>query len=124
MIHGQREELLLGWTCQERKQSRDSGRRLVAFSLLVVSDQVGVKVLGIQFLFFWEACTFSVSLTSSASQVSVGDSSCSVGVCISTWALELGFLVSNPGLASSWLCDLGPFTQLLCNDDDDLLSLL
>lgn len=44
-----------------------------------------------------------------------GQLSCSVGVCISTWALELGFLVSNPDLASSWLCDLGPFTQLLCD---------
>lgn len=53
-----------------------------------------------------------------------GQLSCSAGVCISTWALELGFLVSNPDLASSWLCDLGPFTQLLCNDDDHLLSLL
>ena len=43
---------------------------------------------------------------------------------MSAWDLELGFLVSNPGLASPWLYDLGPFTQLLCDGADDLLSLL
>lgn len=124
-VHGQREELLLGWTCQERKRSRDSGRRLAAFSLLVVTDQVGVKVLGIQFLFLLGSVyLLRFSDLICLSGVRGGQLSCSAWVCLSAWALELGFLVSNPGLASPWLCDLGPFTQLLCDGDDDRLSLL
>lgn len=78
-VRGQREELFLGGLLRNGSRAK-TRRRLAAFSLLVVTDQVGIKVLGIQFLFFLGSVyPLRFSDLICLSGVHGGQLSCSVG---------------------------------------------